>query len=244
METEIPLPRKSVARPSFLPRNMPKMQLGRSIRYREGRQTPPFIAAPPQTFRMVGRDVPPMRRMGSSQTTGAAILIVGIMVGAALIFGTLYATGSLSPRTTTETSSVMVTTVSTFTTVSTLTLVTTVNFSSSETFTSGQNMQLIGTTCVHGAAATAYCQLQLTNTGEASAAVVGCSIYGASATSAPTLAHAQAGTQATVVVVAGTTSANPVTVYCAGPALTAGAAVSGSLAVASGSPLAFSAIAS
>jgi hypothetical protein len=44
-----------------------------------------------------------LKRTASSQITGAALLAVGIVIGAGLIFGTLYATGSLSQRTTTVT---------------------------------------------------------------------------------------------------------------------------------------------
>jgi len=113
------------------------------------------------------------------------------------------------------------------------------------TFTSGQNLQLVGTACAHTAGgakvfgtATAHadsCVLALTNTGGASASITGCSIYGASQT--------LQGSPKTVA--AGTTSAAPVVVECSSAAaLTAGAAVSGSLVVASGSPLAYSAIAS
>jgi archaeal type IV pilus assembly protein PilA len=113
------------------------------------------------------------------------------------------------------------------------------------TFTGGQNLQLVNTSCTGGAAGTAFCQLQLANTGGASASVTGCSLYGAAVTSATTKALAEAGTQTTVPVPAGTTSSAPVSVWCSGPAvaLTSGSAVSGSLTVASGSPLAFSAIA-
>jgi len=114
------------------------------------------------------------------------------------------------------------------------------------TFTSGQNLQLVGSACAHtlGGAkvfgtATAHadsCVLALTNTGGASASITGCSIYGTSQT-------LQGSPK---VVAAGITSAAPVVVECtlAAGTLTPGAAVSGSLVVASGSPLAFSAISS
>jgi len=113
------------------------------------------------------------------------------------------------------------------------------------TFTSGATLQLSVVSCVHGpggnAAGSGYCLLNITNTGGASGSVTGCSIYGTAGTSGTTV---PAIVQATVVVAAGTTSAAPKAVYCTAGLITAGAAVSGSLTVASGSPLAFSAIAS
>jgi flagellin-like protein len=112
------------------------------------------------------------------------------------------------------------------------------------TFTGGQNLQLVTQTCASGAggawaAGHALCTLQISNTGGASGSVTGCSLYGTAQTSGT-----PAGTAATVTIPAGTTASAPVSVYCWGAALTAGSAVSGSLVVASGSPLAFSAIAS
>jgi flagellin-like protein len=113
------------------------------------------------------------------------------------------------------------------------------------TFTSGQNLQLVGSACsatkgnavVFGTktANNNGCVLALTNTGGAAASVTACTIYGAtgSAVGAP------------VTVAAGTTSAAPVIVECdttGAATLTPGAAVSGQLVVASGSPMAFSAI--
>jgi len=117
------------------------------------------------------------------------------------------------------------------------------------TFTSSANLQLSVVTCVHGAGGNAagdgYCLLDVTNTGGSSGSVTGCSIYGTSSTSGSS--GVPPVTAATVTVKAGTTSAAPQVVYCAPPAsitITAGAAVSGQLIVASGSPLAFSAVAS
>jgi len=118
------------------------------------------------------------------------------------------------------------------------------------TFTSGQNLQLVGTSCYSsthtGATTENVCVLSLTNTGGASASITACSTYGY-----PGVSYGEAnstplntGAQATKVVPAGTTSAAPVYVDCYyATGLTAGAAVTGSLTVASGSPLAFSAIA-
>jgi len=114
------------------------------------------------------------------------------------------------------------------------------------TFTSGANLQLSIVTCNHtggGAGTAGYCQLSITNTGGASGSITACSLYGAAGFvgGAKTVV-----TSSTQVITAGTASPGT-SVYCvvnAGPALTQGAAVSGSLTVASGSPLAFSAIAS
>jgi len=114
------------------------------------------------------------------------------------------------------------------------------------TFTSGPHLQLSTQTC---SSATDTCVLALTNTGGAAGSVTGCSIYGASgydgkeATAAPVAQTAVA----TVAVPAGTTSTAPIYVDCtpnAGPTISSGADVTGSLVVASGSPLAFSAISS
>jgi len=126
------------------------------------------------------------------------------------------------------------------------------------TFTSGQNLQLVGTSCASAAAAkldgvTAHtatndCLTALTNTGGAAGSITACSIYGASQTiyGGTTTAHPTTLTaETTVAVPAGTTSGAPIVVECDSAAgLTAGAAISGSLVVASGSPLAFSTISS
>jgi len=55
----------------------------------------------------------------SSATATAGLLLVGIVVGAGLIFGTLYVTGSLPAKTTTQTVSVTATVVTSVTTVTT-----------------------------------------------------------------------------------------------------------------------------
>jgi len=118
------------------------------------------------------------------------------------------------------------------------------------TFTSGQNLQLVGTSCYSsthtGATTENVCVLSLTNTGGASASITACSIYGNSGVSYGEANNTplNTGAQATKVIAAGTTSASPAYVDCFYAAgLTAGAAVTGSLTVASGSPLAFSSIA-
>jgi len=119
------------------------------------------------------------------------------------------------------------------------------------TFTSGATLQLSvvncysGTTGAGNAATSSFCLLALTNTGGSSGSVTGCSVYGTSEASG-TLAGAGSkpplGANPTAVP-AGTVSSAPIYVGCDGMALTSGAAVTGSLVVASGSPLAFSAIA-
>jgi len=122
------------------------------------------------------------------------------------------------------------------------------------TFTSGQHLQLSTQTCN---SATDDCVLAITNTGGAAGSVTGCSIYGTAGYSGQhganlaTPVTLTAVTAATVTVPAGTTSASPIYVDCtssvASPgtgSVQVGAAVTGSLVVASGSPLSFSAIGS
>ena len=60
----------------------------------------------------------------SSPTMAAALVVIGVIVGGGLVFGTLYAAGSLTPRTTTGTTTQTVTT--TGTTTGTLTTIQTV----------------------------------------------------------------------------------------------------------------------
>jgi flagellin-like protein len=109
------------------------------------------------------------------------------------------------------------------------------------TFTSSANLsfQVVGCNHAGGAGGVGDCQFALTNTGGSSASVTGCSIYGVTGV----LSTTAGGAAATIPVAAGVTSANAVTAYCqASAAGTAGAVVSGSLTVASGSPLAFTGI--
>ena len=56
-----------------------------------------------------------MHMQASSPTKGAALMVIGVLVGAGLVFGTFYATGSLTPRTTTGTTTQIVTTTDTTT---------------------------------------------------------------------------------------------------------------------------------
>ncbi|MGP8057559.1 MAG: archaellin/type IV pilin N-terminal domain-containing protein [Nitrososphaerales archaeon] len=114
------------------------------------------------------------------------------------------------------------------------------------TFTSSANLtsQVVACNATGSGVAlhVSYCTIMLTNTGGASASVTGCAIYGATSllyTSAGTLPLAASGS---IPVAAGTTTAVPVYAAClaANPG-TAGAVVTGSLVVASGAPLAFSA---
>jgi hypothetical protein len=93
------------------------------------------------------------------------------------------------------------------------------------------SLQIVETTCSSSAGS---CTSQITNSGSASASIIGASVYGKMATMKG----------APVIVPAGTTSADPVAVTITGLSLTAGVSVSGALVVGSGSPLAFSAIAS
>jgi hypothetical protein len=98
-------------------------------------------------------------------------------------------------------------------------------------FTSGASLQVVMQNCSSSAGT---CTLQVTNTGGGSASITGANVYGRSATA----------TDVPVNVPAGTSTANPITVTITGLSLTAGASVTGELVVASGSPLAFSVIAS
>jgi len=114
------------------------------------------------------------------------------------------------------------------------------------TFTSGARLQASIVSCTHGGAGAGYCVIDISNTGGASGTVTGCSLYGvagveSAGASAPTAVAAQ------VTITAGTAAPGTgvgCTVAAGGIALTSGSAVSGSLIVASGSPLSFSAIAS
>jgi flagellin-like protein len=113
------------------------------------------------------------------------------------------------------------------------------------TFTSGPTLELAASACSATAGNAVVfgtptadpngCVLALTNTGGSSASVTGCTLYGATG----------AAVGAPVSVPAGTTTTAPVVVECDATGLatlTPGATVSGQLIVASGSPLAFSAI--
>jgi len=118
------------------------------------------------------------------------------------------------------------------------------------TFTSSARLQLSvvncysGTTGAGNAATSSYCVLAITNTGGASGSITACSLYGATGISGTlSTGNVPPITAGTVPVAAGTTSSAPVYVGCDNVGLTSGSAVSGTLVVASGSPLAFSAIA-
>jgi len=116
------------------------------------------------------------------------------------------------------------------------------------TFTSGPRLQLSTVSCVSAATAgggNGYCKLAISNTGGASGSVTGCSVYGFTGISGTVITTGVV--TAAVVPIAAGTAAPGTTVYCeasASAAVSAGSAVSGSLVVASGSPLAFSGIAS
>jgi len=118
------------------------------------------------------------------------------------------------------------------------------------TFTSSATLQLSVVSCYSGTtgagnlATSSYCVLAVTNTGGSSGSVTACTLYGSTGISgklatAGTLPPLVAGS---VAVPAGTTSAAPIYVGCDNIGLTSGAVVSGTLIVASGSPLAFSSV--
>ena len=174
------------------------------------------------------------------------MVVIGIVIGAGLVLGTLYLSGSLPAKTITAISTqteVQTTITSTTVTITSIsTSVITFQVTLSSTFSGGQNLQLVGQACGHNskpttdghtAANTDSCLLAITNTGTDPATITDCSIYGT----------AQTLLGGTVVVPAGTTSASPVIAECdSGTALTPGAQVSGQLVAESGSPLSFSAI--
>ncbi|MGP8125027.1 MAG: archaellin/type IV pilin N-terminal domain-containing protein [Nitrososphaerales archaeon] len=111
------------------------------------------------------------------------------------------------------------------------------------TFTSSANLQLVSTSCKSGAAAAAFCSLYISNSGGSTGTVTGCFIYGV-AGFANTIAAAPATATLAQPITGGTASPGTGVSCTAVGAITSGAVVTGSLTVSSGSPLAFSAIAS
>lgn len=115
-----------------------------------------------------------MRRVASSQTTGAALLIVGIVVGAALIFVTLFATGSLSPKTITETATKATTETTAMTSIVTTTTVVTSTFTVtstlSESFTGGPRVSMVSANLDHTGAVGGT--LVFTNSGSVDATIL------------------------------------------------------------------------
>ncbi len=113
-----------------------------------------------------------MRRKASSQVTGAALLIVGLVAGAGLVFITTYVNGGPSSRTVVETSTLVQTTTSTL--VTTLTL-----YTRSGVTTGTAQIQASAQSCASdgGAPPAEACDVVLTNTGNSAAsATASCSI--------------------------------------------------------------------
>jgi hypothetical protein len=114
-----------------------------------------------------------MRKSGSSTSTAAALLVLGVVIGTGLIFGTLYASGSMSQRVTTSTVFEPVTTTQILTATQILT--TTVTPSYGVTVSSVQVSAQV-TKCTAGAGTAAnnnQCTVTLTNTGTSNVAITG-----------------------------------------------------------------------
>jgi len=99
------------------------------------------------------------RRRGSSQVARTGLVIIGIVVGAGLAFGALYATGSMSTRTITQdvaqTSSVTETVTQTNTLANVVMVTTTLTTYTSAQWSSGYaQVSVIGAALVHGPLAT------------------------------------------------------------------------------------------
>jgi hypothetical protein len=106
-----------------------------------------------------------IRRKASSSSTSAALLVLGVVIGAGLIFGTLYASGSLGQRTLVRTTTQVLTTTQTSTTSLFIVAV-----------TSLQSAQVSAqvTQCSHNANGTDSCTVTLTNSGTANTAATAC----------------------------------------------------------------------
>ena len=152
-------------------------------------------------------------------------MILGVLVGAGLVFGTLYATGSFSSRTVTET----------VTTTSILTI------TPSGVFVGTAQVQASVTSCTAAAGPSApeTCELVLTNSGNASVAVTAsCSLtFGGHTYSGTTSAQP-------TIPAGGSASLNCVGPNAAGAFATPGIQVTGAVILANGGNALFSATAS
>lgn len=109
-----------------------------------------------------------MLRRASASSTAAVLLMLGIAIGSGLIFGTLYASGSLGQRTEIQTTTQFVTTTLTLTTTPT-----------SGVIVSSAQVSAQVTRCAAGAGTVAHnneCTVVLTNTGTIDVAVTGGSV--------------------------------------------------------------------
>src|SRR2546426_6582619 len=129
-----------------------------------------------------------LRRSGSSQVTGAALILVGLVIGAGLVFLTTYLNGGPPTRTISEISTLSQTITSTqiisekSTPVAAITLTQTVTTTSTVTvtitttpFTNSAQVQASVTTCTYTVPTYESCVLQVLNSGSATA-TAGCSI--------------------------------------------------------------------
>jgi hypothetical protein len=181
---------------------------------------------------------------GTSAPAAAALVLVGLALGAGLVLGALYFSGSLSVKTVTTTVTQTGVTTDTLTITLTNSTVTTIYVTVYPTSStaSAANLQIEEQVCSHSTMSSIYgvtavrgdsCLVAVTNTGGTGASITECSIDGATGT----LVNAPR------VVAAGTTSSKPVIAECDSPsALTPGSSVNGILVLASGAPLAFNAI--
>ena len=141
-----------------------------------------------------------MKRKGSSQATGAALLVVGILIGAGLIFTTLYISGNLGSKTVSGTATLTSTLTNTVTNnvINTVTSVVTSIVTVSATTPNGGTAQVQAsvTSCVADGTTGEICNLVLTNSGNANVLPTGsCSLtYGG---------RTWSGTTATTVLAAG-----------------------------------------
>jgi hypothetical protein len=112
-------------------------------------------------------------------------------------------------------------------------------------FTVSANLQVVAATCTHGpggnAGGSGYCLVDVADTGSLAGSIVGCTIDGEQGISGAAIPPV---VQKTVSVPSYPSDGSQASVYCAGGEITTGTTVYGSLVVASGPPLAFSAIAS
>jgi len=196
-----------------------------------------------------------LRRYGSSQVTGAALILVGLVIGSGLVFLTTYLNGGPPTRTISEISTVSQTVTSTqvisekSTPVAAITMTQTVTTTSTVTatittnpFTNSAQVQASVTTCTYTVPTYESCVLQVLNSGSANTATAGCSITLGGVTYTGTTTTTTNHVQESITVPAGGST----TVYCnlaaatppEAPAL--GSHVTGSLQMTNGASIPFS----
>ena len=184
-----------------------------------------------------------LRRRASSQPAIVAMLLVGVIIGAGLIFGTLSLTGSLTQKTATDTitspvtvtNKVNVTTTVTTTFTSLLTLQVTVTTSGS-TVSFGEVSTSVSSCTQSGAEV--VCTLSITNSGTFFISVNSCTINLAGSLQAGTFAYGYVGITPQKWLAPGTTQAGATcTVQGTEPAV--GTQAVGSLALGNGTTVPF-----